>query len=235
MHHLGVNVVLYISCFVSLCEGYLGLRPFPLFFHHFFYFRTQKHGSVPYSYGGAMIYRRSGLPFPAMTFKDSFNKWQQTFFYICSLDETRDWVGLQAFVERLLVEMNWKIEPTFEELNGMVGQLRQFMYGACRGLLRASSSPRRATLMAGAPQASSSLGPLASNLQTMAADNTPSSVLVSGNSYQIVNIVSTVATTRATQVRGASAAPPAPTTCHINLGDLSAYDALQMANDMLRH
>ncbi|KAE8819295.1 hypothetical protein D1007_02793 [Hordeum vulgare] len=42
MHHLGVNVVLYITCFVTMSEAYLGIRPFPTFFPHFFYFHCQK-------------------------------------------------------------------------------------------------------------------------------------------------------------------------------------------------
>ncbi|KAE8794216.1 hypothetical protein D1007_31096 [Hordeum vulgare] len=39
MHHLVVNFVLYIMCFLTLCDAYLGIRPFPSFFLHFFYFR----------------------------------------------------------------------------------------------------------------------------------------------------------------------------------------------------
>ncbi|KAE8815886.1 hypothetical protein D1007_06723 [Hordeum vulgare] len=58
MHHLGVNAILYISCYVALCEGYLGFRPFPSFFRHFFYFRTQKNKSngSPYSCSSVVFY-----------------------------------------------------------------------------------------------------------------------------------------------------------------------------------
>lgn len=48
-----------------------------------------------------------------------------------------------------------------------------------------------------------------------------------GGSYQIVNVVSIVATTRATQAPGGWMVPPAPRTRCINLGDLGAHDALQ--------
>ncbi|KAE8812616.1 hypothetical protein D1007_10315 [Hordeum vulgare] len=40
MHHLGVNSVLYITCFVTLCEAYLGFHPFLSFFCHVFNFRA---------------------------------------------------------------------------------------------------------------------------------------------------------------------------------------------------
>ncbi|KAE8786618.1 hypothetical protein D1007_39527 [Hordeum vulgare] len=97
MHHLGVNAVLYVACFVTMCDGYLGIRPFPTFFPHFFYLRSQKHGMTDNSCGGAVIYRRNGPPMPRMQFRDSFKKWQRTFFYIRSIREVCDWVGLPAF------------------------------------------------------------------------------------------------------------------------------------------
>ncbi|KAE8813553.1 hypothetical protein D1007_09255 [Hordeum vulgare] len=46
MHHLGVNAILYITCFVTICEANLGICLFPNFFPHFFYFRSQKHDAV---------------------------------------------------------------------------------------------------------------------------------------------------------------------------------------------
>ncbi|KAE8795705.1 hypothetical protein D1007_29298 [Hordeum vulgare] len=35
MHHLGVNLILYITCFVTMCDAYLGIRSFPTFFPPF--------------------------------------------------------------------------------------------------------------------------------------------------------------------------------------------------------
>ncbi|KAE8771348.1 hypothetical protein D1007_56794 [Hordeum vulgare] len=77
MHHLGVNAVMYVTYYVALCEGYQGFRPFVSFFRHFLYFRSQKHkiDKSPYSCGGVVVYRRIGLPFPQMTFKESYKKW----------------------------------------------------------------------------------------------------------------------------------------------------------------
>ncbi|KAE8807187.1 hypothetical protein D1007_16603 [Hordeum vulgare] len=43
MHYLGVNFILYITCYLAVCEGYLGLHPFSSFFRYFFYFHAQKH------------------------------------------------------------------------------------------------------------------------------------------------------------------------------------------------
>ncbi|KAE8815706.1 hypothetical protein D1007_06895 [Hordeum vulgare] len=111
MHHLGVNAILYIACFVTLCEGYLGLHPFSSFFWYFFYFRAQKHknNDTPYSCGGVVVYRWRGPPFPWIIFKDSCKKWQRTLFYVRNLDEDRDWVGLEPITDQPTNERNWKI------------------------------------------------------------------------------------------------------------------------------
>ncbi|KAE8800246.1 serine/threonine-protein phosphatase 7 [Hordeum vulgare] len=108
MHHLGVNAILYIAYFITLCEDYLGLRPFSSFFRYFFYFRAQKHkkNGRPYSYGGVVVYRWRRPPFPGIIFKDSCKKWQRTFFYVCNLDEDRDWVGLEPFTDQPTNEQN---------------------------------------------------------------------------------------------------------------------------------
>ncbi|KAE8801238.1 hypothetical protein D1007_23133 [Hordeum vulgare] len=76
MHHLGVNAILYIACFVTLCEGYMGLCPFSSFFRYFFYFLAQKHknNGAPYSCGGVVVYRWRGPPFSGIIFKDSCKK-----------------------------------------------------------------------------------------------------------------------------------------------------------------
>ncbi|KAE8780398.1 dead-box atp-dependent rna helicase 40 [Hordeum vulgare] len=63
IHHLGVNFILYLVCFVTLCKVYL------------FYFPDQMHREVAYSRGGAVVYRRLGRPLPKMKWKESFKKW----------------------------------------------------------------------------------------------------------------------------------------------------------------
>ncbi|KAE8790381.1 hypothetical protein D1007_35339 [Hordeum vulgare] len=95
MHHLGLNSVLYIACFVTLCEACMGFRPFMSFFRHLFYFRAQMHGQVAYSCGGTMVYKRLGRPLPKMTWKESFKKWQRTFFYVREIVlDVRPWRSL---------------------------------------------------------------------------------------------------------------------------------------------
>ncbi|KAE8781551.1 hypothetical protein D1007_45247 [Hordeum vulgare] len=135
MHHLGVSAILYISCFVTLFEGYLGLRPFSSFFRYFFYFHAQKHknNGTPYSCGGVVVYRQRGPPFPGIIFKDSCKKWQRTFFYVCNLDKDHDWVVLEPFTDQPTNERNWKIEPDFPEMRAMVNRLENFITAGLTG------------------------------------------------------------------------------------------------------
>ncbi|KAE8779407.1 hypothetical protein D1007_47567 [Hordeum vulgare] len=135
MHHLGVNAILYITSFVTLCVGYLGLRPFSSFFRYFFYFHAQKHknNGTPYSSDGVVVYRQRGPPFSGIIFKDSCKKRQRTFFYVCNLDEDRDWVGLKPFTDQPANEPNWKIEPDFPEMRAMVNRLENFITAALTG------------------------------------------------------------------------------------------------------
>ncbi|KAE8797642.1 hypothetical protein D1007_27109 [Hordeum vulgare] len=125
MYHMGVNAIMYIACFVTLYEGYLGLRPFSSFSRYFLYFRSQKHKNdgTSYSCGGAVVYRQRGPSFPGIVFKDSCKKWQRTFFYVCKLDENRDWAGLKPFTDQPANERNWKIELDFPEMRAMVNRL----------------------------------------------------------------------------------------------------------------
>ncbi|KAE8799746.1 hypothetical protein D1007_24838 [Hordeum vulgare] len=97
MHHLVPNSVFYLACFVMLCEAYLGFWPFTSFFHYFFYFHAQMHGTVSYSCGGMVVYTRGDRLFLKMRFKESFKKWQRSFFYIRDIDLGQDWVDLRPF------------------------------------------------------------------------------------------------------------------------------------------
>ncbi|KAE8792675.1 hypothetical protein D1007_32789 [Hordeum vulgare] len=81
MHHLGPNSILYLTCFATLCEAYLGFLPFSSFFYHLFHFRAQTHRHGSYSCGRVVVYRRVGRLLLKIKFKESFKKWQCTFLY----------------------------------------------------------------------------------------------------------------------------------------------------------
>ncbi|KAE8787129.1 hypothetical protein D1007_38905 [Hordeum vulgare] len=124
-YHLGLNSVLYIACFVTLCKAYLGIYPFPSFFRHFFYFCSHKHGLVDYSCGDAMIYWRSSPPLQRMKFKEFFKKWEQTFFYVRSIGEGRDWVSLPTFSDESPNVENWSVDLFTTDMAPLVGRLKQ--------------------------------------------------------------------------------------------------------------
>ncbi|KAE8769262.1 40S ribosomal protein S5-1 [Hordeum vulgare] len=128
MHHLGVNSVLFIACFVKLCKAYLGIHPFPSFYHHFFNFRAQMHVPVVYSCGGAMVYKRLDHPLLKIKFKEFFKKWQHTFFfYIRNIGEEGDWVGLPAFSDVPPNMRNWDLDSFTDEILPMVGRMKELV------------------------------------------------------------------------------------------------------------
>ncbi|KAE8814370.1 hypothetical protein D1007_08438 [Hordeum vulgare] len=88
--------------------------------------------------------------------------------------------------------------------------------------------------MTGAQQDSLSLVELASKIRTTTPGSACTGVVVPHSSYQIINIVSSIATTSATQAHGGWAALPAPTTRRTNLRNLNTHDELHMASEMLR-
>src|SRR3954471_10080549 len=72
-HHLGANAVMLLSAFVTLCEGYLGVRPTiglwcRLFqFHSFRVTRKQVETKVMAECGAAVVYVRRAGSYPHPT------------------------------------------------------------------------------------------------------------------------------------------------------------------------
>ncbi|KAE8788202.1 hypothetical protein D1007_37805 [Hordeum vulgare] len=95
MHHLGVNSVLYLM-----------------------------HRDMDYSYGGMMVYRRPGRPLLKMKWKESFKKWQRTFFPR-SIGQGRDWVNLPPFSDKPPSGRNWDLDMRSEELAVIAGRMQE--------------------------------------------------------------------------------------------------------------
>ncbi|KAE8806377.1 hypothetical protein D1007_17430 [Hordeum vulgare] len=122
-HHLGPNSILYLMCFTTLCEAYLGFWTFSSFFCHLFHFRAHVHRHGPYFYGGVVVYRRVGWLLPKMKFKKSFKKRQHTFFYVHSIGLVRDWVNLTPFSDEPLTGVHWDLDMRSDELAVIVGRM----------------------------------------------------------------------------------------------------------------
>ena len=98
-HHLGANCITQLSCFVTLCEAYLGMWPSMEIFGMFFHLRAQTSAGQQRDCGSVSIYTKT-TPLPKIQLPDSIKKWQSTYFYVRNLTEA-DRIGLPAFSNTL--------------------------------------------------------------------------------------------------------------------------------------
>ena len=96
LHHLGANSITLLSCFVTLCEAYLGVWPCMVIFGMFFFLRAQTSGKRLRDCGSVSIYTKSSV-FPKVHLPNSVKKCQNTYFYVRNLTEA-DRIGLPAFL-----------------------------------------------------------------------------------------------------------------------------------------
>ena len=114
-HHLGANAVMLLSAFVTLCEGYLGVRPSIGLWRRFFHLRSFRVGNGVYvpdpkgepgatvelkvmaECGAAIIYINRSVTYPNPQPPQSIKDWQLGFFYVRTSDGQEDCLNLPAF------------------------------------------------------------------------------------------------------------------------------------------
>jgi hypothetical protein len=106
LHHLPPNAIAYLSCFITLCECFLGCPPHWGLFKHIFSVRSQavkkanpkdSKTHVIQLCGGLGIQKRGRSGFPSMTFPDSVRGWQSTWFYCKDVASPNMSTGLPPF------------------------------------------------------------------------------------------------------------------------------------------
>jgi hypothetical protein len=83
--------------FASLYEAYLGIWPSVELFRWLLYFKTQTTDSILVTCGAASFYARKTAGFSNLTGKESYKKWQCSFFYVKNLRKDVDHVNLPPF------------------------------------------------------------------------------------------------------------------------------------------
>jgi hypothetical protein len=96
-YHIGVNAMMILSAFTTLCEAYLGIWPNVELFRQLIYFKTQTAETVLVICGTASFYARKTADFPGIKGKESWKKWQRSFFYVKNLKEGEDHINLPPF------------------------------------------------------------------------------------------------------------------------------------------
>jgi hypothetical protein len=86
-----------LATFATLCKAYLGIWPNVKLFYRLIYFKTQTAGSISVVCGTASFYARKTVDFPESRGKESYKKWQHSFFYVKNLKEGADYINLPTF------------------------------------------------------------------------------------------------------------------------------------------
>lgn len=106
LHHLTLSGVLHLSCFVTLCECFLGVRPrFGLFRYFFEVVPYLKDDRIP-SYGGAIIRPRLGSNYFDLTAATELESWKWGWFYAPNNSFDPDDPGLPEFTD----EPCWQVD-----------------------------------------------------------------------------------------------------------------------------
>ena len=102
-HHLPPNVFIFLSAYVALFEGYLGIWPSLHHWRHYFNFRAQTVQGLDIPdkplvpCGAASVIPRRGTSFFRVPGAQTAHKWQCTYFYV-SNKSPEDLINLPAYV-----------------------------------------------------------------------------------------------------------------------------------------
>ena len=111
-HHLGANCITQLSCFVTLCEAYLGVWPSMELFGMFFFLRSQTTAGHQRDCGSVSISSK-GAPLPKINLPESIKKWKNTYFYVRNATGV-DRIGLPAFSNSRPADKSWSRKPVVD-------------------------------------------------------------------------------------------------------------------------
>ena len=109
-------MVVLLSAFVTLCEGYLGILPKLELWGEFFYTKLGTYAKGKAAQCGTFVaVRRPSADncFPAISLTQSVKLWQKSYFYVKNVHPTADFINLPAYVAGPPAEprTNWTFKP----------------------------------------------------------------------------------------------------------------------------
>ncbi|KAE8791605.1 hypothetical protein D1007_33918 [Hordeum vulgare] len=105
-HHLALNVILQLTSFTVLCEGFLGIEPRLDLWQSLFFFKKQSKKMDKSEVekldgprrmtpcGEALVHHWTKCGFPQMPLQDSIKQWQRGFFYVKNASPTHDTINM---------------------------------------------------------------------------------------------------------------------------------------------
>jgi len=96
VHDLPPNAMMQISCFIVLCECFLGVHPHWALWKRLFYVKSTSSG-VAHCTGGFLIQSRPNVKYFDMKFCDSVQGWRRRWFYLKDSSVNGQQYGLAPF------------------------------------------------------------------------------------------------------------------------------------------
>jgi hypothetical protein len=82
LHQLTPNSILHIACFITLCESFLGIKPYFLLWKFLFRLRPSVALSKKPELGGAVVSIRAESQYVEFSMAASVQGWWKKWFYI---------------------------------------------------------------------------------------------------------------------------------------------------------
>jgi hypothetical protein len=135
LHQLTPNSILHITCFITLCESFLGIDPHFLLWKALFQLRPSVTLSKKPELGGACIYVRSKSQYLEFSMAASVQGWRTRWFYIKDRKNSpSDKYDLAPFdaSQELKKLASWDSPPTeveMEEIKPLLARIQELKSG----------------------------------------------------------------------------------------------------------
>ena len=122
VHDLPPNSIMQITCFMVVCECFLGIHPHWALWKRLFYVKSASRG-VAYRTGGFMIQSRPNVPYFNMKFCDSVQGWRRRWFYLKDRSRPGENFGVAPFNANASFSRrrSWRHEVSDEEVEATEG------------------------------------------------------------------------------------------------------------------
>jgi hypothetical protein len=119
LHQLTANLILHIACFITLCESFLGIKPYFLLWKYLFRLRPSVSLSKKPELGGAVVSVRAESQYLEFSMVASVQGWRKKWFYIKDHKvSSSDEYGIAPFdaAKNLKKLASWDSPPTEAEM-----------------------------------------------------------------------------------------------------------------------
>jgi hypothetical protein len=141
LHQLTPNSILHITCFITLCESFLGIEPHFLLWKFLFWLRPSVASSKKPELGGAIVSIRAESQYLEFSMAASVQGWRKKWFYIKDRSiSSSDQYGIAPFdaskeVKKLALWDSPPTEAEMDEIKPLLAHIQELKSGKGGALL----------------------------------------------------------------------------------------------------